>query len=68
MYIRIEYKQVDCTHDWKLVSDSAIKEIAEIVEYKFSDHFISLKEFRKLKLNELSDKNFNDFLRRLKKV
>lgn len=49
-------------------SDSAIKEIATIVDYKFSDHFTDLKDFRKRKLDELSDKNFSDFLKNLKKV
>lgn len=41
--------------------------ISPISDYKFSDYFTTLVEARKKKLDDLSDENFNQFLKKLKK-
>jgi hypothetical protein len=53
--------------EYKTFSDSNIKDITDFVDCNFSEHFITLKESRKKKLEELSDENFNSFLKSLKK-
>ena len=62
---------IDITDDFDRTENFSILEdgrLSVLAEYHYEDHFITIVEARKRKLDDLSDNNFNEFLKRVKKI
>lgn len=65
-----EESSIDVINDLKKTENFSIREdgrLSIMANYHYNDYFITLVEARKKKLDDLSDENFNQFLKNLKK-
>ena len=62
---------IDILSDFNKIENFSILEdgrLSILARYHYDDHFITLIEARKKKLDDLSDENFNEFLKRIKVI